>query len=238
MKSVFSVSSVLLALFLTACGGSGSSSTTAITSISNAVVQPKPVQKVDGYSLTAKKDNRQAQPLTGSQGINTVTIDGKTLDFIPQGFIVGNNINLNAGNMTRIGSGNALSYMHYGYVADTAKNVSPTLFAQGIATASDKVPTTGKATYNGTAVDNNKVSYNARFDVNYKIKTVGGTLTPQKDTVGAKDILLSAKINGNQFASTGTYDVNGQFYGPNAEELGGVFKNHDDSLSGAFGAKK
>lgn len=237
MKSVFSVSSVLLALSLTACGGGGSSSTTAITSISNAVVQPKPVQKVDGYSLTAKKDNHQAQPLTGSQGINTVTIDGKTLDFIPQGFIVGNNINLNAGNMTRIGSGNALSYMRYGYVADTAKNVSPTLFAQGIATASDKVPTTGKAVYNGTAVDNNKVSYNARFDVNYTAKILGGTLSPQTNP-SAKMINLTAVINGNTFTGKSDYTTTGQFYGPNAEELGGVFKNHDDSLSGAFGAKK
>lgn len=237
MKSVFSVSSVLLALFLTACGGGGSSSTTAITSISNAVISPKPVQKVDGYSLTAKKDNRQAQPLTGSQGINTVTIDGKTLDFIPQGFIVGNNINQNAGNMTRIGSGNALSYMRYGYVADTAKNVSPTLFAQGIATASDKVPTTGKATYNGTAVDNNKVSYNARFDVNYTAKILGGTLSPQNNP-SAKMINLTAVIKGNTFTGKSDYTTTGQFYGPNAEELGGVFKNHDDSLSGAFGAKK
>lgn len=237
MKFVFGVSSVLLALFLTACGGGGSSSTTTtVTSISNAVVQPKPVQKVDGYSLTAKKDNRQAQPLTGSQGINTVTIDGKTLDFIPQGFSVGH-ININAGNQTRIGSGNALSYMRYGYIADTAKNVSPTLFAQGIATASDKVPTTGKATYNGTAVDNNKVSYNARFDVNYTAKILGGTLSPQTNP-SAKMINLTAVIKGNTFTGKSDYTTTGQFYGPNAEELGGVFKNHDDSLSGAFGAKK
>lgn len=237
MKFVFGVSSVLLALFLTACGGGGSSSTTTtVTSISNAVVQPKPVQKVDGYSLTAKKDNRQAQPLTGSQGINTVTIDGKTLDFIPQGFSVGH-ININAGNQTRIGSGNALSYMRYGYIADTAKNVSPTLFAQGIATASDKVPTTGKATYNGTAVDNNKVSYNARFDVNYTAKILGGTLSPQNNP-SAKMINLTAVIKGNTFTGKSDYTTTGQFYGPNAEELGGVFKNHDDSLSGAFGAKK
>ena len=59
-------------------------------------------------------------------------------------------------------------------------------------------------------------------------------------------IPLVGKINGNAFSGIKNgVEMHGHFYGPNAEELGGVFKGRttingiaDTPVMGSFGAKK
>lgn len=81
---------------------------------------------------------------------------------------------------------------------------------------------------------------NAQFAVDYGNKTISGSISsPEKyfNTVN-----LKGTISGNAFSGTNDgYNMNGRFFGPNAEELGGTFhkgtKDRPEVL-GSFGAKK
>ena len=74
-------------------------------------------------------------------------------------------------------------------------------------------------------------------------KTVSGTVSEERS---GNSVSLAGQINGNAFS--GTQDgvtMRGNFYGPQASELGGVFQgkttinnNRDTSVMGSFGASK
>ncbi|WP_373755537.1 transferrin-binding protein-like solute binding protein [Neisseria sp.] len=111
----------------------------------------------------------------------------------------------------------------------------------------DAVPTSGKATYAGLAsygfANTAFLKGKSDFTVDFGAKTIDGAI--QRGTVS--EVLLSGKINGASFS--GTKDgvtMNGNFFGPKAAELGGVYKgerydnltNNFETVMGAFGAKK
>lgn len=127
-------------------------------------------------------------------------------------------------------------------------------FAIGDLTPIAQMPTTGKAHYQGvgsyykgehpTSQSWGRVSYQADFDVDFGNKTIEGV-------VGLRGIPLSGTIEGNSFSGTkidNSPQINrksdvfmtGRFYGPNANELGGVFRGtyNDEKVMGSFGARQ
>lgn len=127
-------------------------------------------------------------------------------------------------------------------------------FAIGNLTPVAQMPTTGKAHYQGvgeyyrgehpTSQPWGRLGRQADFNVDFGNKTIEGV-------IGLRGLPLSGTIEGNSFSGTKidnspqfnrTSDVfmTGRFYGPNAEELGGVFrgKYNGENVMGSFGARQ
>lgn len=251
LLSAFTIGSTIL---LMACSGGGKSdnsstpmliggttntgSTTATTNTSSTKIDTS----IQGNIITLNPANDRVaktntQTLSTTE-INKVVVDGKTIHFTPGSGLSGNLINLQSNSSVRVGGAN-LSYTRYGYVKEGA-NSTPYVFAQGKVTT-DNMPTTGTAQYKGNAthVENGAISLaTAQFNVDYRNKTLTGTIKPSSGT----EIVLDANITGNRFQSTGQgvgrMITNGYFYGANAEELGGTYQNMNGNINGAFGAKK
>lgn len=229
-------------LALSACsggGGGGSPIAVASTSPATPTVSATTDSSIQGNirALTAQGQARANTTTTATTAVNKLVIDGKTIDFIPQG-VTSNSITITANNQARIGGSSNLTYTRYGYVKEGA-NGTPYLFAQGQVTAA--MPTTGTAVYTGNAThvvsDANTpriTQHNARFNVDYGKKTVTGTI------FAPTQVDLNATISGNKFSGTSTqgYRTDGHFYGNNAAELGGTYSNASGTISGAYGAKK
>lgn len=112
------------------------------------------------------------------------------------------------------------------------------------------MPTTGYGTYIGMAttlyggefVDDAYVT----FAVSYGDKTIAGFI--ETNPVFGENALLDGTINGSNFSGTTSGDswdnggtFSGSFFGPNAEELGGVgvlSDSEDGTIGFSFGAKK
>lgn len=246
---------------LTACGGGGSSGSTTITNsptpipnannntnnTNNTAVLPDANKTgIHGNIMTVGVGNIASTNTATAKTneINKVIINGQTLDFTPN--FTGLNLStntltildskINSQVISRVGGGDRqLSYARYGYIKDGI-NGTPHLFAQGEVTTN--MPTTGTATYTGNAahVTSTNVSLlGARFKVNYGNKTISGVI----DSKGSPVVNLSGTINGNTFSGTNQdISTQGYFYGNNAAELGGTYRNTNGSISGAYGAKK
>lgn len=232
----------LTALSLTACSSGGSSASSTPSAIPNA--QPsapaRPAQPansaqtansgIQGTKMNIANNKAGASAnITNSPSLNQVVVNGQTVDFIPSGFQVGR-LNLTANNMARIGGSSSLAYTRYGYVRSNANGESY-LFAQG--TPTTNMPTTGTATYKGDGVhfaNGSNTLVSAEFSVDYGNKKLTGT-------VG--NTALAGTINGSTFSGTKNgISTTGRFYGANAAELGGTYRNADGSVAGAYGAKK
>ncbi|HHO0254256.1 TPA: transferrin-binding protein-like solute binding protein [Neisseria gonorrhoeae] len=142
--------------------------------------------------------------------------------------------------------------------ADRTAQGAQSMFLQGERTDEKEIPKDENVVYlgtwyghiatNGTSwtreASNQENGNRAKFDVNFKDKTITGTLTAENRSEAT--FTIDAMIDGNGFkgtaktgndgfapdqnSSTGTYkvhianaEVRGGFYGPNAEELGGWF---------------
>lgn len=246
------------ALLLSACGGGGSSGTSTPTQATPTITNGGNTNT--GNTNTGNTNNGMSAAKTGlngnmisfasgkagnntatgnTGGINKVIINGKTVDFIPQGFNTGT-INMVSGNMTRVGSGNSLTHSRYGYLVENAG--TPHLFSQGNVTANAQMPNSGTATYTGNAVhitvsqDGKNIrstTPTANFNVDFGAKTLTGQINT------AQRVELSGTIRSNTFSGTKNgVTTNGYFFGDRAAELGGTYKNADGTVSGAYGAKK
>ena len=138
------------------------------------------------------------------------------------------------------------SYMRFGIAGDWvgtgalgADNWDNQAFAYGSVTPVADMPTTGTATYKGFAFVGHPVfafeakdSMGASFNVNFGSKKITGDI----DMGSGQKINLAGDISGASFSGTsGNTEMRGNFFGPQAAELGGVFSG---ALSGSFGAKK
>ena len=104
----------------------------------------------------------------------------------------------------------------------------------------DAVPTSGKATYVGDSVLGWDV-LDAKFNVDFGRKTITGVVNNEEkglyDRVPLKGTISGASFSGDENGIS----MKGNFYGPKAAELGGVFRferNNGTGFGGAFGAKK
>jgi putative lipoprotein len=157
------------------------------------------------------------------------------------------------GNMTV--SGDILSYVRFGTATvftSSGAEEKTYEFAYGKLTAANDVPASGKATYKGYVHTETALAgyLNASlFNVDFCKKTIDGKIYDASDVAPSKAyVALSGKISGNSFSGTkGAVEMQGNFYGPKAAELGGIFKGQTDygenngnylGIVGSFGAKK
>ena len=213
-----------------------------------------PSASVGGNAMVSKNFSHNTAKYTAPSGnMNTsVTVDGRTIDLSKanEAFRFKEEIAAAEGNVaTRqtLLSGRKYSHVRFGgqSMGVFDANYRPThyhdTFAIGNITplnGADAMPTSGKATYIGDAVVGTAgvlLSSESKFNVDFGAKTIKGYI----DT--AYEIPLSGKIVGASFS--GDQDgvtMKGNFFGPKAAELGGVFsaEHGNSSYQGAFGAKK
>ena len=209
----------------------------------------------EGYQAThGTNDNPSDAAVSGSR--NRVTIDGYTVDLsnadgFRERYLVQRDTRSQDGEFAAISTnGNNLSYMRFGTVTRGREINGEThgdeyAFSIGNITPGQSMPTTGTAWYEGIANLGPASIFKSKFYVDFGQKALaGGVLHPALENTFY--VPMVARINGSSFG--GTKDgitVKGSFYGPNAEEMGGVFHgsaNAPDSthrdLIGAFGARK
>lgn len=112
------------------------------------------------------------------------------------------------------------------------------VFSMGQVTTN--MPTTGTAVYNGLSLG----SYTgdvygkgtSQFNVDFGAKTISGTVTNAVHSVDLRGTISGASFSG---AHNGV-NMSGNFYGPNAAELGGVYNGTSNTILvvGSFGATK
>ena len=135
-------------------------------------------------------------------------------------------------------------------------NVDEHLFYQGITPTN--MPSSGQARYEGNSY---LFSYGpkygdrtyhdtqgaAHFDVDFGAKTIAGKLDnkvqldPNNRNSMKEGFTFNGTIKGSNFEAKEEQDkiyYNGGFFGPNAEELGGVMRHDNDKVHGFFGAHK
>ena len=230
------LSMIAAAVLVSACGGGNSaddfaSGTTPIVNpttptVNTLIVGNKVIRLNSSFtSPIARSDD--------TSDLNKVVVGGLEMDFFPP-HSTKNTIYLHDHIASRVGT--RLAYMQYGYAKSGL--FEPVLFAQGQLTTN--MPSTGSATYRGGAVQidgaNTPIVGSAVFDVNYANRTVLGTVEHQ----GRAPIQLQGVINGRQFGGTTPqgFRTQGYFYGSDASELGGVYRNATGTMSGAYGASR
>lgn len=230
---------IALSTLLAACSSSNNHTTSSTSSVINTPTNTIGAKKtgIQGNAIAITQNKAGNTITTGdTSDINKIVVAGQTIDFVPSGFS-GNSIRIESSNMARIGA--KQNHTAYGYYFQ-GTNSLPHLFSQG--EVSNQVPNAGKATYVGGAVNvatstDGKYIHittpTANFDVDFSAKTLIGHINT------ANKIQLQGTINGNKFSGTkNDITTNGYFYGNQASELGGIYKNGNGTISGAYGAKK
>jgi hypothetical protein len=209
-------------LSFTACGG-GSSSSNAV-SVPDSSSTSTPTSTITSKALRGSNGAAATGSVSLSGGTYTYTYNGTEVNVSPTGLSAGNVLNLTSGGIKTVTGGTTYSYSRFGGISTATDLTKSELYYIGAKTAS--MPTTGTATYSGQIVDNNLANSAATFNVNYGAKTITSS-----------SLALNGTITGSDFAGTvtgGTF--NGSFFGPKAEELGGVGTTNGSGFS--FGAKK
>ena len=157
-----------------------------------------------------------------------------------------------------------LSWTTYGYwysstLAGTVRSYAA--YATGYATPAGSVPTTGTATYNGSAqaqiiypnaqwqdgIGHRWVSGDASLQANFGTRSISGNLTNMTDGAAWNSVSLLGAISGGNFAGTtaatsapgtqgslsgsATGTFAGLFFGPAAQELGAVWTLSDGTAT-------
>lgn len=256
----FSLSLLALAtLGLTACGGSDdatpvavntptantatstntSTNTTTRPTTSGAATSISVADSIHGQAISADDDSAFSQNVS-STNINQLIVGGQTYAVSFPNISAGAFSDMNTSSYHSVASGTHMSYAKYGFYEDKATD-REYYYYQGQKTPAANVPTTGTATYTGQSVydcdgcNDQIITGTSTFNVDFAAKTLTGTVSNNRANVA-----LTANISGNNFTGTaadGTV-TNGAFFGTNAEELAGVYKNAARDFGGAFGAKK
>ena len=105
------------------------------------------------------------------------------------------------------------------------------------------MPSTGIARYDGEAIvgrNGQTDAADAKFIVGFGSRSLSGRIIPLRDSkVAFNEVNFNASIDGNSFYNNGlSVGTNGNFYGDNARELGGVFYDNNQELRGSFGATR
>lgn len=208
----------------------------------------------DTTGISAHTNSATKTSISGDKD-SVITIGKHKITVVRPGITAGKFLNIldQKGNMTV--SGNILSYVRFG----TATVFTPSgaeeksyEFAYGKLTSANDMPASGKATYKGYVHTETALAgyLNASlFNVDFGKKTIDGKIYDASDVAPSKAyVALSGKISGNSFSGTkGAVEMQGNFYGPKAAELGGIFKGQTDygenngnylGIVGSFGAKK
>lgn len=280
MKTQKVLSLSLLTLALAACGGSGGGgdSQPAQPVQPNQPTQPvQPTQPTQPAVQPTAPEVKPEQPKvekpkdtitgyryenfsglnwdTSSNDLDKIKVWGTEIQLITPAMKEENNwlSDSSNGRSSRIVS----NFLEHARLGATIRSGDAVVFAQGKATATENMPTVGKAHYKGQhilVVENSKEEQEkedgakygafkgeALFDVDFADKKLTGDLELPTEEGKEKSYLpVSATIKGNTFEKHGFIDdlnVSGKFYGENASEMAGVYQGRG-KFTGAFGAKK
>lgn len=257
MKSLLKLSLTALVISgLAACSSGGSSSSSTTTKVEKTVPSIISGKQVTIKTGTEDSDDKtqntttlggiwassavsQLQAITPATEQYVLNIDGKTIHLL--------NTKLNPEGITDL-SFSLGSNVTYGIYTDQKKldrDGDPVsyLYAYGNVTAVDKIPTRGKFDYQGKATYGSEAlrgfinAVDANFSVDFAQKTVDGKISSQANNLNLT--LPTATIKDNGFAgSKGDDFIQGQFFGEQATQIGGVFGNYGDdgAYLGAFSA--
>lgn len=237
------------ALVLTACGGSSSDNaknniaglvqpTSANSANDPTKIKDDSKNPISGQHWYALHEDEKLSKYTLNNSnvgddITKITVGGKTFNLVDRGGLS------ELGDDRLGGVYGATAHSRFGVIWQDFPNNSDadTVFYQGYQTLPKDMPTTGTAKYIGQAFhickDCNDAS-KASFDVDFGKKTVAGVIEHEKGKVN-----LGATISGSSFSGVANgVQTNGAFYGKNASELSGIYKETDGKFAGAFGATK
>ena len=245
MKKMTWASSVLAILVLTACGSGGSGS-----GVNNTGTTPStPVVTTTNPSFQGVKADGTGTAgvaVVDAMGKYTYTYNGTVVDVTGTNLSSSTVANVIIGSLNQMQAigGTQYSYMRFGGIAPKDQARKGDVFYVGKQTVN--MPTTGIAVYKGLGVGSDGSSYFSfeplSFNVDFGAKTISG-----KADAYTEFVFQTGKISGSQFSGNvsptiggGTYS--GSFFGPAAEELGGIAKinatEDDPAINISFGAKK
>ena len=227
---------------------------TAQPSVSPTVVPRTPSTDANNYGGQALVANAKgaatglsSQAVSGSR--TQLKVGGKTIDLTLPNISAGETTNLNGANINgKIYKRFAISGRNYqnsvfGYINDGDKDY---IFSQGNVTKD--MPTSGKAEYDGSALISKAGGDIARadadFNVDFASKVLNGVIAKDNGRAASNfdfnPINIKANISGSSFTSDGSTpaQVQGNFYGDNARELGGLVQDASQQIGGSFGAVK
>lgn len=247
-----------IATLLAACGGSGSDQTAAPETPSAPAATAPAAQPaapantarvvIQGTALSTPANTTPglggAQTVTSSD-LNILNKDGGQIALQLPGIIthdmtyLPNGVNVDGRSYgTFAVSGSRYTDSKFGYINDGAKDY---IFSQGVPTAT--MPDTGLVSYRGEAViaHNGAVGLaDSDFLADFGLKRLMGRIIPGDGiNLPLNQISIYADITGNTFKDTGGWvKARGQFYGYNGVELGGIFHDTDQNITGSFGARR
>ena len=251
-----SLFSVIALVFLGCGGGGGGSAGTQPTTPTNPS-NPEPSKTTTFQGLKEEGGELAGTARVDSNGKYIYTYKGIDVDVTYPGITAGTVIDMTVGDKTMQIGGSTYSYSRFGAISQKDDLTQMEVFYVGKQTAS--MPTTGTAAYNGlligSDIDELGISYDnfshakVHFDVDYGAKIITGYSTDYED---GKIEFNDGKIKGATFSGKVVYKREpydfkdglfaGSFFGPNAEELGGIGyvlrKENDRKVSFSFGAKK
>ena len=260
-KSPIKIGAVLAAILsLAACGGGGGSSiTTSSSSTPTPAPRPTPAPspapapsaQYQGVHLTAGSTEAHTAlaQAYNSNTLNEIQVGSRTVTVKYQGVSSGEFTNIGTRDNKMIASDRSLSYSRFGAyfgpdksAAEIANGARATqtndVFSMGQVTTN--MPTTGTAVYNGLSLGSRTGDVygegTSRFNVNFGAKTISGTVSNAAYSADLRGTISGASFSG---AHNGV-NMSGNFYGPNAAELGGVYNGTSNgrSVVGSFGAKR
>ena len=262
-KSPIKIGAVLAAILtLAACGGGGGSSITTSSSSTptpaprptpppTPTPTPAPSAQYQGVHLTAGSNQAhtaRAQAYN-SNTLNEIQVGSRTVTVKYQGISSGTFGTFNTRNQNVTSSDGSLSYSRFGAyfgadktdaeIANGSRSTQTNkVFSMGQITTN--MPTTGTAVYNGLSLGSRTGDVydegTSRFNVDFGAKTISGTVSNATYSADLRGTISGASFSG---AHNGV-NMSGNFYGPNAAELGGVYNGTSNSKSvvGSFGAKR
>lgn len=244
------------ALLLTACGGGGGDNNAPQDQQKPAPQQPAPQQPNNTNQPnkgtyqgtvaivptgTVINANTSLQK-TASENLGVINVNGKQIaaqipGIYSGGFTIMSGSKINGKSYkTFVVSGSKFANSKFGYITEGNEDY---IFSHGAFTAN--MPTTGRVKYDGDAIIGRAgavTTGDADFVADFGAKTLTGKIERDGKGFAFSPIHINATINGNGFATgAGPVTAGGNFYGPNAAELGGVFRDANQQLSGSFGAK-
>ena len=239
---------LILTVGLAACGSGSGNHPFPGDPMPSPGPNPNPLPTVSrvGYRLpiTPASYNfiaQNANTFRDSGQINSLNVDGREIKIIPDGISTGGIYSETSnGTPQRMVGSNSLSYTRFGYVHDNTRQGY--MLAQGQETGT--MPNTvGPITYHGNVVHADRIDQTltagaASFNVDLGNHTINGILYPNgKPTITLENGIITGSGFSNNANSPGNQThFQGSFYGPNAEELGGIYYKQGE-YSGAFGAK-
>ncbi|QGM80786.1 Slam-dependent surface lipoprotein [Otariodibacter oris] len=222
---------------------SGTTNSGSTTQSTNAVGAAYVISGEDDRVTVLHKD------ITDASNLNVLVIDGQRLrvSYQDQGISAGSWFRQND-------SANCCgrySDVRFG-VLDADNSDKDYIYYHGNPTKT--MPMEGSASYQGYFVinadqeprfDDDDLLYGTgKFSVNFGNKTLSGNLEGESSS-GLAPLSMTAKISGNSFTGdlvsrdfATDAKVEGKFFGNNAKELGGIFKDDRNTWGGAFGASQ